>query len=80
MGKNHLIKRVKISRRKFSVIVRCFSTDITANSCAQIVKINRNTANRYYQYFRELILKDQEEERRRFLSKDETEIDEAYFG
>jgi len=80
MGKNCLVKRVKISARKFSLIVRCFSTDITAASCAGIVKIHRNTADRYYQYFRDLVLKDQEEERRRFLSEDKTEIDEAYFG
>lgn len=75
-----MIKRVKISDRKLSLIVRCFSNDITSVSCAGIVKVNRNTANRYYSYFRTLILKDQEEERRRFLSEDRTEVDEAYFG
>ena len=80
MGKDRLVKRVKISRQKFSLIVRCFSTDITASSCAEIVRVHRNTADRYYQYFRRLILKDQEKERKRFLSGDKTEIDEAYFG
>lgn len=80
MAKTGVIKRVKISDRKFSLIVRCFTTDVTANSCAGIVKVHRNTADRYYQYFRGLILKDQEQERRRFLSEDKTEVDEAYFG
>jgi transposase len=75
-----MIKRVKISDRKFSLIVRCFSNDITSVSCAGIVKVNRKTADRYYQYFRGLILKNQEEERREFLAEDETEVDEAYFG
>ena len=75
-----MIKRVKISERKFSLIVRCFSSDITSVSCAEIVKVNRKTADRYYNYFRELILKNQEEERARFLSEDETEVDETYFG
>ena len=75
-----MIKRVKISERKLSLIVRCFSSDITSVSCAEIVKVNRKTADRYYNYFRELILKNQEEERARFLSEDETEVDETYFG
>jgi len=75
-----MIKRVKISDRKFSLIIRCFSNDITSVSCAGIVKVNRKTADRYYHYFRGLILKNQEKERRRFLSEDETEVDEAYFG
>lgn len=75
-----MIKRVKISGQKFSLIVRCFSNDITSVSCAGIVKVNRKTSDRYYNYFRELILENQEEERGRFLSEDETEVDEAYFG
>lgn len=80
MAKTSVIKRVKISARKFSLIVRCFATDVTASSCAEIIKVHRNTADRYYQYFRELALKDQEGERKKFLSEDKTEVDEAYFG
>lgn len=89
LHKKSQLKRVKISGRKLSLIVRCFSTDITASSCyssersrtcAEIVHVNRNTSNRFYGYCRTLVLKDQERERREFLSEDETEIDEAYFG
>lgn len=80
MARNNRLKRVKISGQKLSLIVRCFSTDITASSCAEIVHVNRNTSNRFYGYCRTLVLKDQERERREFLSEDETEIDEAYFG
>jgi len=80
MGKNRVIKRVKISKRKFSLIVKCFSTDIDALSCAQIVNVNRKTADHYYNNFRTLILKQQDKERKRFLSCEKTEIDESYFG
>ena len=80
MGKNRVIKRVKISKRKFNLIIRCFAGDITASSCTGIVRVNPNTADHYYNHFRTLILKEQEQERKKFLSEEETEIDEAYFG
>ena len=80
MGKTRIVKSVKISKQKFNLIVGCFCADVTASSCAKIVKVHRNTADRYYQYFRQLILRKQEEERKGFLSEDKTEIDEAYFG
>jgi len=80
MGKERIVKRVKLSGQKFSLIVRCFSADTTATACTKIVKINPKTSDRYYQYFRQLILKDQERERREFLSEEDTEVDEAYFG
>jgi transposase len=80
MGKNPFIKGAKVFGQKFSLIVRCFATDVTASDCAQIVKVNRKTADRYYHYFRRLVLKQQAKERRQFLSETKTEIDEAYFG
>ena len=55
-------------------------TDVSASSCADIVRVNRNTADRFYRYFRKLVLKDQEGERKKFISDAETEIDESYFG
>lgn len=80
MVRNNRLKRVKISERKLSLIVRCFSGDATASLCTHLTKINRNTANLYYRYFRRLILKDQEQDRSKFLSEESTEVDEAYFG
>lgn len=79
-GKSRFIKRVKISSLKFRLLLRCFSSDIPASSGARIVGVNRKTADLYYRHYRRLVLSDQEEERRRFLSEKETEIDESYFG
>jgi hypothetical protein len=79
MDKNCLVKHAKISAQKFSLIVRCSSTDIPAASSTEIFTLRPNTVDRYYQYFRKLVLKDQEGEWRRFLSEDTTEIDKAYF-
>lgn len=75
-----MIKRVRISPRKFGLIVRCFAADVTSTSGAEIVRVNRKTSDRYYTHFRRLVLEDQERERRRFLSESKTEVDEAYFG
>lgn len=72
-------KRQRISRRKFNQILKLFCQDLTALDTARIVKINPKTADRYYDYFRKLILKEQ---LRQIKNKfgGEIEIDEAYFG
>jgi transposase-like protein len=80
MGKTDSVKRVKISSQKFRLIVNCFATDITSTACGEIVNVNRKTADRFYNYFRSLIINHQLLLRREFLSDDETEIDESYFG
>jgi transposase-like protein len=80
MGKTDSVKRVKISSQKFRLIVNCFATDITSTACGDIVNVNRKTADRFYNYFRSLIINHQLLLRREFLSDDETEIDESYFG
>ena len=80
MGKSVLAKHRKISGQKFNLIIRSFATDISASSCADISQVNRKTADRYYHYFRRLILKQQAGERKKFLSETKTEVDEAYFG
>ena len=71
MGKYRRIKRARISGRKFNLIARCFLADITSISCSKIVCVNRRTTDRYYNYFRLLVLEDQELERQRFLSEEE---------
>jgi transposase-like protein len=80
MRKTDSAKRVKISSQKFRLIVNCFATDITSTACGDIVNVNRKTADRFYNYFRSLIINHQLLLRREFLSDDETEIDESYFG
>jgi transposase len=59
-------------------IIRCFCEDLPASKTASLLFINRNTINRYFNLFREAILKDS-------LSKQvkisgEFELDESYFG
>lgn len=71
------VKRQRISRRKFNQILRLFCQDLTALDTARIVKVNPKTADRYYNYFRKLIFKEQ---LRQVKSKFGGEIDEAYFG
>lgn len=74
------IKRCKISDRKLSLIVKCFVTDITSSSCSEITGVNRNTTNRLYNLFRELIFQDEFQKRKQFSIETESELDESYFG
>ena len=78
--KNCPLIRLRISRQKFNLIIRSFSTDITALDCAEIVQVNRKTVDRFYNYFRDLVIQNQHQEREQFLSQEETEVDESYFG
>ncbi len=72
----------RISRVKFSLIIKCFSTDVTSIACANISNANRKTTDRYYNFFRKLIIEDDEKEREEFQvdKNQEAEIDESYFG
>lgn len=79
-GETIIVKRFKISRPKFNLIVKCFSVDITASSSSQILGLNRNTLNRYYTFLRRLVVKDQQEKRLNFLVDKTAEVDESYFG
>ncbi len=68
----------KISDYKIKKIIECFCEDIPASKTAGILDINRNTINRYYNLFREVIFKQQREEVSKFVG--EVECDESYFG
>lgn len=72
------IKYSKLSDYKIKKIIRCFCSDIEATKTAEILDINRNTVNRFYKIFRELIYKKQTEDKGLFFG--EVELDEAYFG
>ena len=72
------MNRSKISDFKIKKIVRCFSSDIDATKTAEILDLNRNTINRYFRIFRELIFEKQQDDLTLFFG--EVELDEAYFG
>lgn len=73
-----IVKSSKLSDFRIKKIIRCFCIDIEADKTCLIVKINRNTINRFYHIFRQVIWLKQQEEFNRI--KGEAECDEAYFG
>lgn len=72
------MNRSKISDFKIKKIVKCFCSDIDATKTAEILDLNRNTINRYFRIFRELIFEKQQNDLTLFFG--EVELDEAYFG
>ena len=72
------MKYKRLSAQKFNKILRCFCADITATACAEIVGVNRNTANAWYNDFRHKILLSSLAETR--SESGEFEVDESYFG
>ena len=59
-------------------IIRCFCEDITASRTAALLKIDRNTINRYFNLFREAILRKSLAEKKK--EGGAFELDESYFG
>jgi len=76
-AKNKYIKNARISEKKFKEILKYFCVDLTAVQTSKITGINRNTVNRYYNKFRERIVKLCNLES---PFKGEIEVDESYFG
>lgn len=74
------IKRCRLSEKKLNLIVKCFVSDITADSTAEIAGVNGNTTDRLYNLFREFIFQDEFQTRRTFSIETESELDESYFG
>ena len=58
--------------------MECFCIDIEASKTALLLKLNRNTINRYYGLFRQAIFDHQTREFNRLIGV--VEIDESYFG
>jgi len=75
-----LIKYGKLSDYKVKKLLRCFCEDLTATQTTNLVKINRNTVNRYYKLFRQRIAVFQERQAQKFGFAGEIELDESYFG
>ena len=67
-----------LSEYKLKKILRYFCEDITASKTASLLKINRNTINRYYNLFRQKIVASNMGEGKLFSG--EIEVDESYFG
>lgn len=78
--KRSLIVRIRISDRKYSLMVRSFAVDLTAVQTAKILLLNRNTINRYFTYFRHQIIAAAIREREQQKITNGVEIDESYFG
>lgn len=74
------VKRYKISKRKLGLLKKCFMEECTATQTCKIVNVNRNTANRYYNFFRDLIVEDARVERVKEDIGNGVELDESYFG
>jgi len=72
------MKNNKLSAYRIKKIIECFCIDIEASKTAILLKHNRNTINRYYGIFRQLIFKHQTKEKEHMVGV--VEIDESYFG
>jgi transposase len=72
------VKYSKLRRYRIQKLLHCFADELTAVQAAKQVKVNRNTADRYYTIFRERIFLHQESQIKKF--KGSIEIDESYFG
>lgn len=72
------MKYNRLIKYRIKKIIECFSMDLTATETSQLLSINRNTINKYYNCLREKILKYSLSEQVR--DSGEFELDESYFG
>jgi len=73
-----MLKKAKISKYRLKKIIKHFSIDIDASRCAILTDINRNTINRYYNFFRNIIYRERTNQLQKITGK--AEVDESYFG
>lgn len=78
--KNKYCYRSKLSEAKFRQIVRYFSEDLNASICSKLANLNRNTVNKYYNIFREIILENTTNRENFEKFSRVIEVDESYFG
>jgi len=74
------VKRRRISREKFGLLVKCFAVDLTATQTGKLLGLNRNTANRYFSFFRSRVISQALKERTEEKIANGVEVDESYFG
>ena len=72
-----ILKRARISMKKFREILKYFSLDIEATKIAQLTGLNRNTVNKYLLLVREIIAEECEIES---PFSGDIEVDESFFG
>ena len=68
----------RLSNYQIKKIIKSFCIDLTATQSSKMLGINRNTVNRYFNIFRNLIYKFQVSRLKRFVGH--IEVDESYFG
>jgi len=67
-----------LSKYRIRKILWHFVVDITATQTSELLGINRNSVNRYYSLFRQIIYDYQMERFEKFVGS--VELDESYFG
>lgn len=77
MRSNPVLKRARISPKKFRQILKYFSLDIEATKIAILTGLNRNTINKYLLLIRKRIARECELES---PFSGEIEVDESFFG
>ena len=73
-----MLKYSKIKNFKVKKILKCFCEDLPATKTASLLQLNRKTIDRYYNIFREKILRASIKETE--VISGEIEVDESYFG
>jgi transposase len=72
-----MLKYSKITKNKQNKILRYFCEDLDATKTARFLNLNRKTINKYFNFFREEIVRDSI---RQTKFSGEIEVDESYFG
>ena len=72
-----ILKRARISTKKFRQILKLFALDIEATKIARLTDLNSNTINKYLRLIRERIAEECELES---PFSGEIEVDESFFG
>jgi transposase-like protein len=72
------LKYSKLSNYRLEKVMECFCLDLDATRTAALLRLNRNTINRYFGLFRTAILEHQQQQLERFVGT--VEVDESYFG
>jgi len=72
------MKYSKLSTFNIKKILRCFCDELTSLQTAKQLNLNRNTTDRFFNFFREAIANYQEDQKIKFRGR--IEIDESYFG
>ena len=73
-----MLRNSKLSDYYIKKIIQCFCIDIPASKTALLIGKNRNTINRWYGIFRQVIYSHQTALKDKLLGK--VEVDESYFG